>query len=243
MAYGINNSGQIAGSYNVGAVQQLHGFLLDGGNFTPIDVPFANSSSTKAFGINGQGQTVGGYFQSSARGGTSHGFLENSEGFVSIDFPLAAITYANGINDYGKIVGDYLDASFSQHGFIYDGEVFSSIDVPFAASGSVAIGINDSGQIVGDYFGGGVHGFLMNDKGSFSMIDVPFPGSFNTVVRDINNRGDLVGLYTDIQGNHGFIASPQTAIPEPASLFLTGLGLALFIRKFSTHECGARRNN
>ena len=48
----------------------VHGFLLDNGNYTTIDVP--GSSLTAAMGINDAGQIVGTYVLPD---GTYHGFL------------------------------------------------------------------------------------------------------------------------------------------------------------------------
>jgi len=226
-AYDLNNQGEIVGSYNTGAFQNLHGFVLEQGQFHPIDVPFPGSSNTQAIGINGQSEIVGGYF-----GGSEHGFLDSGGVFTSLQFPSAATAEANGINNTAQIVGDFLDTSFNQHGFVlYDG-VFQSIDDPSGTNGTAAFDVNDLGQIVGDYFTGafvaGIHGFLL-DAGIFNTIDVPFPGSFNTVVRGINNLGDLAGLFSDAQGEHGFIAVPQAAIPEPSSVILLGFAIAAFL--------------
>jgi uncharacterized membrane protein len=55
------------GFYDVSGTQ--HGFLLDKGTFTAIDVPGA--TRTSALGINARGQIVGFYDVS----GTEHGFL------------------------------------------------------------------------------------------------------------------------------------------------------------------------
>jgi uncharacterized membrane protein len=201
--------------------------VLEQGQFRGTDVPFAGASNTEALGINGQGDIVGRYFLSSMSG-AQHGFLNNIGIFTSLDFPSAAITGASGINNKVQIVGDFSDTNFQQHGFILEGGFFHAIDEPSATNGTSAFGINDLGQIVGDYFTGdfgrGTHGFLL-DAGSFSTIDVPFPGSFNTVVRGINNRSDLVGLYSDAQGEHGFVATLQTAVPETSSLALLGIGV------------------
>jgi probable HAF family extracellular repeat protein len=231
-AYGLNNQGQIVGSYNTGAFQNLHGFLAQQGQFNPIDVPFSGSSNTEAFGINGQGDIVGGYFLSSVGSGAEHGFLATSGGFTTLEFPSAGITEANGVNNTGQIVGDFSDADFNQHGFIFKDGGYHAIDDPSATNGTAAIGVNDLGQIVGDYFagefGGSVHGFLL-DAGGFDTIDVPFAGGLNTVIRGINNQGDIVGLFSDLNGNHGFIASPQTAVPEPSSVVLLGFAIAALL--------------
>jgi hypothetical protein len=87
----------------------------------------------------------------------------------------------------------------------HHGYTFTPINVPFPGVGeTAAIGIN-RGQIVGFYTDGtGQHGFI-NDKGRFSPIDVPFPGVIGTELHGINNRSQIVGLYTTSGGQeHGF---------------------------------------
>src|SRR5262245_50623369 len=60
-AFGINDRGQTVGVFaDTGGV--VHGFLLDNGNFTQIDVPqinFPGAPGTQAFGIRERGQIVG----------------------------------------------------------------------------------------------------------------------------------------------------------------------------------------
>ena len=68
--YGINDAGQIVGSY-VHSQSVFSGFLLDvDGSYTPINVPGAYQ--TWAYGINGSGQIVGVY--------DGHGFLATPGG-------------------------------------------------------------------------------------------------------------------------------------------------------------------
>jgi hypothetical protein len=55
--YGINNRGQIVGDYE-DARGGCHGYLLDNGRFTTIDVP---GEPTQALGLNDRGQVVGLY--------------------------------------------------------------------------------------------------------------------------------------------------------------------------------------
>src|SRR5215471_16627464 len=67
-ANGINDSGQIVGSFWDGL--NGHGFFLDvDGSFTTIDVPGA--SSTGASGINNSGQIVGSFVDATG----AHGFF------------------------------------------------------------------------------------------------------------------------------------------------------------------------
>ena len=74
---GLNTKGDIASGYcnsssNCGldSFGALHGFLLNNGSFTSLDVPGA--AGTVAFGINDHGQIVGGYTDASLQ---IHGFL------------------------------------------------------------------------------------------------------------------------------------------------------------------------
>ena len=74
---GLNNKADIASGYcnsssNCGldSFGALHGFLLNNGSFTSLDVPGA--AGTVAFGINDHGQIVGGYTDASLQ---IHGFL------------------------------------------------------------------------------------------------------------------------------------------------------------------------
>src|SRR5271157_4672682 len=55
-AFGINDAGQVVGTYQDASLI-IHGFLLAGGTITTIDRP--GSSSTELTGINNSGQIVG----------------------------------------------------------------------------------------------------------------------------------------------------------------------------------------
>jgi len=139
-ARGINNRGQIVGEAGANC------FLLDGGTFTTIKVPFAGVRITFCSGINDRGQIVGGYFDT-----TSHGFLLDDGAFTTIDVPGATSTTPNGINDRGQIVGVYYDSAGNHgHGFLLDDGTLTTIDVP-GAPYTNAQGINNRGEIVGFY--------------------------------------------------------------------------------------------
>jgi probable HAF family extracellular repeat protein len=57
-AFGINDHGQIVGSY-ISADHKLHGFLYSNGTYTTLDYPSA--TVTTAIGINAAGLIVGPY--------------------------------------------------------------------------------------------------------------------------------------------------------------------------------------
>jgi uncharacterized membrane protein len=115
-ASGINNRGQIVGSYFDATA--THGFLDSGGIFSAIDVPLAGGNTTDAEGINDAGQIVGRYNDVPGPP-LRHGFLDNGGIFSPIDvpFPGVFVTQAFGINDAGQIVGTYNDAT-GNHGFL-----------------------------------------------------------------------------------------------------------------------------
>jgi uncharacterized membrane protein len=73
---------------------------------------------------------------------------------------------------------------------------------------------------VGDFTDarGVVHGFLFNN-GNYTTLDVP--GSSLTATNGINDAGQIVGVYADASGLHGFLATP---VPEPATLLLLVIG-------------------
>jgi hypothetical protein len=195
-AYGINNSGDIVGSYS-DAGGTLYSFLDVGGIFTSIDIPGA--SITQAIGINDSGNIVGSFL-----GYTYWGFLDVGGSFTVIDSGAYVTFGAYGINNSGHIVGTYLDADQFLHGFLDVGETFTAIDFPNAIH-TQANGINDSGEIVGFYNSGdGTRPGFLDAGGTFTAID--FPGGSNTQAYGINNSGGIVGIYTGAKGiHHGFL--------------------------------------
>ena len=103
-ASGINDSGQIVGSY--GNPPEFQSFLDTRGVFTPIAVPGA--LSTIANGINNRGQIVG---VSEDSTGSFPAFLDTGGVFTTIDVPGAIFTTPEGINDLGQIVGVFEDST------------------------------------------------------------------------------------------------------------------------------------
>src|SRR5262249_4670396 len=169
-ASGINNTGQIVGSYSVIGVSPIthqgYGFLYNrqDGTYTTLDDPLTFhggiAPGTSAEGINDVGQVVGVYNDNT-------GFLYIGGTYIPLNVPGATKTYAYGINNAGQIAGYYTTGSGTgsvSHGFIYDGSTYTTLDDPLAGpGGTFAYGINNAGQIVGSYndaSGIGSHGFL-----------------------------------------------------------------------------------
>jgi probable HAF family extracellular repeat protein len=121
-AYGINDNGDIVGSFIDNTTFTPHAFLYTGGTFTQLDAPFANVGNsvgtTTAYGINNQGQIVGTVLDGA---NANHGFIYSAGVYTQIDNPAAASgsTFVTGINNLGQIVGYYQDSNqFLRHGFL-----------------------------------------------------------------------------------------------------------------------------
>jgi probable HAF family extracellular repeat protein len=219
LAYGINDSGQIVGSY---ADPHVHGFLLSDGQYTTIDDPL--SGYNQAYGINDSGQIVG-YYGGGYYGDDSHyhGFLFSGGQYTTIDDPNAVPgTIPYGINNRGQIVGFYRDANFLEHGFLLSDGQYTTIDAPNAVEAMRLNGINDSGQIVGFYLDAHFvfHSFLFSG-GQYTTIEVPH--AHYTIASGINDSGQIVGAYD----GHGFLLSggQYTTIDVPGPLFTVPKGI------------------
>jgi hypothetical protein len=203
-ARGINNLGQVVGSWEDPDTRSAHGFVLGAGVYTSIDVPGA--LHTVAYDINDNGDIVGTFEVTGADGTIQvHGFLLVSGQFTTITVPGAAVTQATGINNRGQIVGSYIDIDDGHvvgvHGFLLSDGAFTTIDYPVAGSAppvTYALDIDDNGAIVGGYNDNDVfqsrRGYVL-EEGIFRAFDVP--GSLMTDVFGVNNTGGMVGIYQD----------------------------------------------
>jgi uncharacterized membrane protein len=197
MAFGINSSGQIVGTYFDSKRGKIRGFFDDGGVVRAIDVPFPKVSYLLCLcGINNSKDIVGEYVGTNGEG---HAFLdhENTGVFKIVDFPGAIASGASGINNGGQIVGDYRDSARRLHGFLRTAGQYRTIDVP--GFHTTAGGINSIGWIVGGFYDrtGKEHGFLYR-AGHYQTIDVP--GAPSTELEGINNQGQIVGVYRNSTG-------------------------------------------
>src|SRR5262249_9137003 len=140
-AFGVNDTDQIVGQYDIGTV--MHGFLENGGTYTTLDDPSASPQGlgTVAQGINAAALIVGYYYDNA---NAVHRFLSNPNGgsYTTLDDPLALLglgqgTLALGINDKGQIVGGYYSGHFNglltvtvSHGFLLSGGSYTTLDDP-----------------------------------------------------------------------------------------------------------------
>ena len=106
IAYGINQWGDVVGSYFTG--DRDWGFVMINGG--PVAISPADAVNSVATGINAQDQIVGTYTDGHL---VVHGFLDVSGSFSLIDVPQGGrrvpSTSITGLNDQGRITGNYLD--------------------------------------------------------------------------------------------------------------------------------------
>lgn len=216
-AIGINRHGDVVGNYILADSRDgnEHGYLLRGGVFTSISVP--NAKTTLAQGINANGDIVGTYKDRHGK----HGFLLRGGTFTAIDFPgTDGSTEAWKINDNGDIVGRYGrgDSKYRVYTFI-KGRFSSVPDMPGAAqvapgNFSEVGGINNFRDILSNYASsnpdnlnstGNLHGFLLSG-GQYTTLD--FPNAAWTLAFGVNGSDNIVGLYEDAGGIHGFLRVP-----------------------------------
>jgi uncharacterized membrane protein len=203
----ITNSGRIVGAYQDFA-GSLHGYVQDAdGSFVTIDVPGA--PATEVNGLNERGDAVGAFTGSNGR---ARGFVQHDGVISTIDVPGARSTIPVAINNQGQIVGEYRSPDLSFHGFLLADGAFVTIDEGPGTgrfADSAAFAINNSGEIGGPFFDPNTFRSYLLKNNSVTTIDVP--GQGDTAIQAINNRGDAVGIFNDINlAQHGFLFSQGT---------------------------------
>jgi len=241
IAFGLNDHHKIVGTY-YDANGLGHGFLVnEDGRFVTIDHPRAqtvNGFGTEARGINSFGQIVGDYCAAPPCDGVSviKGYLLTPDGedkdefdkddFKTLNTPGHINSYLQHINAEGDIVGceHDTDTMESMHGIVWDDGKVTRYPVPFSMNN----GINARKEIVGFYVDpstGSRHGYLLR-KGVAKLVD--FPGATATIAWDINNRGDVVGVYhKEDFVIHGFLwhKGKFTSVDIPGALLTVVFGI------------------
>jgi hypothetical protein len=215
----INPQGVIVGGYYDGT--SMHGFILNGGNYTIVNVPGA--AGTELTGINPLGNMSGATCSDPACGttgnaNTSHSFALSTKGVYKFFDPRGATTSsASTISPSLALVGAYTDdIGELTHGYLLPGKPggkYSTIDFPGATTGTFAGGGNPANDIVGIYNFVNCttdcnHSFLLQN-GVYTSFDYPETGVTLTDATGINQNGVIVGIFVDSAGvEHGFIRTP-----------------------------------
>ncbi len=181
-AYGVNDSGQVAG-YSI-ASSVIHAFRYSDGKMT--DLGTLGGDYSFGYAINKSGDVVG---YSADANGTPEAFVSdgstmtNLKGLGTDDQGNSLGSYAYGINQSGQIVG-YAGVSndggntVTDHAFIDSGGVMTDLG---AGDASTALGINNAGQVIGVW----KSAYYIESNGVFTTLSALPAG--------INDNGDVVG--------------------------------------------------
>jgi probable HAF family extracellular repeat protein len=229
-AIGINNREfpDIVGFYTDNATGFTHGFLDANGVQSPVDDPAGSPPNVTTpvqnlLGINDFGKAAGFWTDNNAH---EHGFVveldfqsPGNSKFIEIPpstFPGAVATQASDITDRGDVCGFWTDANGNNHGFFgHLGREVFTFNVRIhgvTATSTSPFGCNDDGEIVGSFTDtdGNVHGFLFVE-GRFRQFDAPGSsqtaafGVMGTFINGVNDRGDIVGFFSDGTKVNGFV--------------------------------------
>ncbi|MGB8013741.1 MAG: hypothetical protein WCF68_19170 [Terriglobales bacterium] len=199
--YGRSGTGANAGFYqDKKNPQHIHGFVLQGSQFTAVNYPKA--TNTWLFDVNQLGASVGAFNTSPS---LTKGFTLANGTYTPIAYPNAQVTYPLAINDHGVIVG-YYATGFVNYGFLWQNGTFTNINFPKSKWGTVLVGINNSGVIVGNYLDGDSAFGVTYQNGVFEKI--VYTGSKATAAGGINNNGLISGeIYFSGGKTLGFTAT------------------------------------
>ncbi len=191
VAFGINNSGGVAGWAQTSSGDQHAALSLNGSALKDLS-PLMNSD-TYAYAINASGTIAGTSYQN----GQPHGSIWSGSGVTD----LGAGIFATGINDAGIVIGG------NGHAFQLANGVYRDLGVLPGGDWSSAYGINNAGAIAGyASAGSGVfRGFVWTAAGGMSELGTL--GGNNSYAMGINNSGEVVGRASVASGyDHAFLA-------------------------------------
>jgi hypothetical protein len=217
---GLNNTGATVGFW-ADAAGDNFGFYKAHGQYHIANFPTSNVASPsfdQLLGVNDFGLAVGVYADGQ---GINHGYLYDirTHRYAQLPDPAGDTNVtAAAINDRGCIAGFGTNAAGNTEGFLrrLDGQVIH-LDVPGATT-TQATGVNNRNEVVGNYTvvtGTGTsastmtYGFVWSQDSGFQTVNDP-NGVGATTINGVNDRGQVVGFYTDSNGNaDGFVGRPQ----------------------------------
>ena len=226
-ASGINDAGQIAGTYQSSA-STLQSFLYN--SQTGALNTMGTGQGSHAYAINQNGD-VAGYFRFGTNGLT-HAFIYSTSTGQLHDIDQNAgnpsgssLSEATAINNLGQAAGMAIGPAVGvvagpQYVFIYSNGVMQNIGTLPNSVGPTITGINNSGNVIGYALipNNGVHGFLYRN-GQMQDLSAALSLPGEGFADGINNAGDIIGQ----DGNGGFLYH-NGAVKDLNSLIDPSLG-------------------
>lgn len=225
---GINASGQVTGSSDIGTSNIFRAFLYSTGMMTNLGT-LSGGSNSAAYGINDSGQVTG-YSDSATSGGNNRAFLY-STGVMTDLGTLPGGNHSEGyaINVSGQVTGisDSGTSGGKDRAFMYRGGTMIDLGTLPGGSYSVGFGINAFGEVAGygDSSTSGVtsHAFLHAQGGGMIDLNTVLPNgsgwTLTTVARGgMNDAGQITGTGTNSNGaTHAFLLTPiyKAAVQQP----------------------------
>jgi hypothetical protein len=208
-AWGINDSGQIAGSY-VDSSGHEHGFIrsADGSTYTTVDYPGA--TATELFGINTEGDVVG--IRNDTGSLQIQAFIRMANGNFTFFNPPGFPSPAVGINSSDQVVG-----SANGQGLIRNSNgTYTFFDVPGQQGNCcINVGINDAGVVAGAGFGS-LNDFVRSSDGTQYSFPNPvgvgnIPVGTDAGFVGINNQDEFAGNDYGASGVRAFFCTADVA--------------------------------
>jgi hypothetical protein len=208
-ARGVNNQGQIVGSYGSGqeaihadpGAERLHGFFLDRNGFHNVDVSDTVGTHPEAITESGEiAGFIGDYDQRCCAHTHISGYLQDGDDVELIEIRGLNV-FVQDVNDRGHVIGFSHDSAGRGPGFIWDAGEITEV-APDGAISTYLVATGEPEVVVGGSSPGG--GFTYR-RGTFTPLTFP-SGMHDVGVRGTNNQGDMVGAYTDDSGRRsGFL--------------------------------------
>jgi probable HAF family extracellular repeat protein len=217
----LNNRNQIVGSTSdPRRVGRSVAFIWDRVRGMRALGTLPGHDSSFAEDINDAGKVVGssGDFET----GAHLSFIwDKINGMRELDASLGGNTHgARGINRFGEVVGSSHTASGIEHAFFRDrrGDVFDLGTLSNVNPITFALAVNDRGTVVGSDSGGPAlsHAFIWDERPGMRPLGEPADTSVTPSA--INNKGEVVGLFSPPDRNRAFRWTARDGFQDLGSL-------------------------